>query len=241
MDDYIPYCGLPPTPAELLSRWTLEPGLLIGLTLALILGLSVARNRRNMMFGWVLVVLLFISPICAASMALFSARVGQHIALTLIAAPIIAAGLPRVPFPPMPMALLFAALFWTWHTPMPYAATLQSDLAYWAMHISLTGAAIALFVALRAARERAILAAAFTAAQLTTFATILTLTPTVWHGWHALTTAPYGVTALEDQQIAGSLMWVAGGGVFMVLVAGLAWRILHGKQASEGTASKSLP
>jgi len=47
----------------------------------------------------------------------------------------------------------------------------------------------------------------------------LTLAPTAWHEWHALTALPYGLSALADQQLAGALMWVAGGGLFMVLVA----------------------
>ncbi len=137
-------------------------------------------------------------------MALFSARVAQHVLLTLVAVPLLAAGLPRQRPPPMASALVFASLFWVWHAPQPYAAALRSDAVYWAMHLSLTGSAN----------------------QLTAFAAILTLSPEAWYGWHALKAAPYGLTALEDQQLAGALMWVAGGAVFLVLVGSLARRIL---------------
>ncbi len=51
MDDAIPFCGLPPSPAEVLGRWALDPGLLAGLTLALILGLPMADRRRPMVSG----------------------------------------------------------------------------------------------------------------------------------------------------------------------------------------------
>lgn len=234
MEPYTPFCGNPPLPAELLTRWTLDPALLAGLAVALAAGLTAAEDRRKLMLGWALVAFLFVSPLCAASMALFSARVAQHVLLTLVAAPVIAAALPRLSLPAFPAAGLFALLFWGWHAPQPYAATLQSDLVYWTMHVSLTGAAVLLFASLRGAPEQGLMAGAFTAAQLTAYAVLLTLAPTPWHDWHMLTTLPYGITALEDQQLAGALMWVAGGAVFLALVG---WLALGFVNASRKTAA----
>ncbi len=225
--EYTPFCGTPPLPGEVLSRWTFDPWLLAGLALVLALGLASATDRRLFALGWSVAALLFVSPLCAASMALFSARVGQHVLLVLVAAPILAAALPKARIPALPAAGAFAALFWFWHAPAPYAATLASDLVYWAMHLSLAGSAVLLFSALFAAPERGILAAAFTGAQMTVFAVLLTLATAAWHPWHTLTTLPYGLTAIADQQLAGALMWVGGGGVFTALVGWLAWRFLR--------------
>lgn len=233
MDVYIPFCGTPPLPGEVLTRWTLDPWLLAGLALALAAGLAFAPDRRRFALAWGLVAVLFVSPLCAASMALFSARVGQHILLTLVAAPLLASALPRLPVPPMAAALVFAALFWTWHAPAPYAATLAGDLAYWTMHLSLFASATVLFAAFQAAPGASVLAAAFTSAQLTAFAVLLTLAPEPWHRWHELTTVPYGLTALDDQQLAGALMWVAGGGLFLALTARFALGYL-GRVDAEG-------
>ncbi|MEX3316942.1 cytochrome c oxidase assembly protein [Sulfitobacter sp. PS-8MA] len=235
-DPYTPFCGTPPLPGELLTRWTLDPALLAGLALFTVALWVTAERRRQSMTGAALVAFLFISPLCAASMALFSARVGQHILLTLVAAPIIAAALPRLRLPVWPMALLFAVLFWVWHLPAPYAATLRSDGVYWAMHLSLTGAAIALFAGFRGAGARAAVPAVFTAAQLTAFAVTLTLAPTAWHDWHAMTALPYGLSSLADQQLAGALMWVAGGGLFMVLVALQVRQFLRQDAVPQGAA-----
>lgn len=227
MDPYVPFCGVPPLPAELWTRWTFDPFLLAGLALFLVAGHRLATDRRRFLLAWGLVALLFVSPLCAASMALFSARVGQHILLTLLAAPLLAAALPVLRLPAFPFAALFAVLFWVWHAPGPYGATLQSDLVYWAMHLSLVAAATALFAALRAAPERGVVAATATAAQMTVYAALVVLAPEPWHGWHELTAAPYGLTALADQQLAGALMWVGGGGLFLGIVAALAARFLH--------------
>ncbi|SDY34993.1 cytochrome c oxidase assembly protein [Citreimonas salinaria] len=227
MDPYIPFCGTPPVPAELWTRWTLDQGLLLGLAVALIFGMRFARDRHLMALGWALVALLFVSPLCAASMALFSARVAQHVLLTLGAAPVIAAALPRLRLPALPVAGLFAVLFWGWHAPAPYAATLQSDLTYWAMHLSLTGSAIALFAALRGAPESGLAAAASTSLQLTLYAVLVTLAPEPWHAWHEIHAAAFGITARADQQLAGALMWVAGGAAFMAVMGWFAWTFLR--------------
>ena len=50
------------------------------------------RDLGASVFGWLLLSLAFISPLCNLSVALFSARVAQHMAITLIAAPLIARG-----------------------------------------------------------------------------------------------------------------------------------------------------
>lgn len=227
MDPYTPFCGTPPIPTELLMRWTFDPVLLAGLLIALCSGMLWATDQRRFAMAWALVAFLFISPLCAASMALFSARVGQHILLAFVAAPLLAAALPRLALPSMGAAMVFAVLFWFWHVPTPYQATLESDLIYWVMHLSLFGAATVLFASLRAAPEKAVLAAAFTGAQLTLFAVLLTLSASVWHDWHSLTTVPYGLSALNDQQLAGALMWVAGGALFMATLARMTWRFLQ--------------
>lgn len=227
METYVPFCGAPPLPAELWSRWTFDPVLLTGLALIWLLGWGMAQNRGRFALSWALVVILFVSPLCAASIALFSARVGQHILLTLVAAPILASALPALRWPSLPFAALFAVLFWVWHAPGPYIATLQGDLMYWTMHTSLFVSATLLFATMRAQPERALPAATLTGAQLTLYAALITLSPAAWHDWHVATSPLFGLSALTDQQLAGAMMWVAGGALFMTSIATLAWRFLR--------------
>lgn len=221
--DYVPFCGPPPVPAEIWSRWTLDPLLLGGLALALGLGLWMASDRKRFGVAWVLVALAFTSPLCAASMALFSARIAQHLVLTLIAAPVLAAALRPGPLPPVATAACFSALFWFWHLPAPYATTLQSDGAYWAMHLSVLGAATVLWSALGHATKfrpfAGMLALALTAAQMTALAVALTFSARIWHAWHLATAPTWGLDAAQDQVLSGALMWVAGGGLFVVVAA----------------------
>lgn len=243
MDPYVPFCGLPPTPVELMKRWTFDPWLIAALAVALMVIVlrTQGRGARPALIGWALVAVLFVSPLCAASMALFSARVAQHLLLTLVAAPLLAPLMRGRTMPPALAGILFGALFWLWHVPGPYALTLQSDLVYWAMHLSLLGAAIALWQALRTYVEHAPFATALTlagtAAQMTFLSVLLIVAQDPWHPWHIATTVPYGMTATTDQALAGGLMWVAGGMIFATLVAALALRLLGRAAGSRRTAA----
>jgi putative membrane protein len=193
-------------------------------------------ERAALALGWATLALALLSPLCSLSVALFSARVGQHLLLTLVAAPLIAIGLgasrkgrgaPGVALP----TLAFALALWGRHLPGPYAATFADDAAYWAMHASLFGAALWLWRAmrLRAARrpDAAALAGLATAAQMGALGALLTFAPRPLFAAHAATTTPWGLSPLEDQQLGGLPMWVPGGLLFaapMVLGAVLALR-----------------
>ncbi len=229
--EYVPFCGPPPVPSEIWSRWTLDPWLLSGLAVALLAGLPLADDRKRFALGWGLVTLAFTSPLCAASMALFSARIAQHLVLTLVAAPLLAFALRRFSLPPIATAAGFAGLFWFWHLPGPYAVTLRSDAAYWAMHLSVLGGAALLWCSLRtAALERpfaGMLALALTAAQMTGLAVALTFSTRIWHAWHLATAPAWGVDAAQDQVLAGAIMWVGGGALCIFMTALLAMRLLR--------------
>ena len=149
---YIPYCGAPPIPGGLI--WNTDPWLIAGLLFLLIpLFRAVRRagSRRQFAAGlsWGLVALALVSPLCHLSMALFSARIAQHMLLVLVAAPLLAFALPPVFRAGSRMGIgaglsagLFALALWAWHLPGPYDATLKSDLTYWIMHLTLFGSAL---------------------------------------------------------------------------------------------------
>ena len=219
----IPYCGAPPLPGALLARWKGDPVLIAAL--ALLAGLHVWRSagpaRREAALGWAIAALAFLSPLCALSVSLFSARVGQHMVLVLLAAPLIGKALPRGSWRASPWwsAAAFAAALWSWHMPAPYAATFRSDAVYWAMHLTLFGSAIWLWRDLlnHDPDQTLTVLAAGTAAsmQMGFLGAILTLSSHPLFLWHLGLTSAWGLTPLEDQQLGGALMWVPGGVFFL--------------------------
>lgn len=232
---HVPFCGLPPIPMELWQRWTLQPLLLIALVL--VLALSWPGLRRNgtgaqraaFMAGWTVLALGLVSPLCAVSVALFAARASQHMLLLVVAAPLLALGLPAVLGPgltrrlahwsrtPLRSALpasLFAALLWAWHLPVLYDATFRSDLVYWTMHLSLLAAALPLWLQFLQSRRDGLLARMLlgfaTFMQMGLLGALLTLSPALLYEAHVATTLAWGLTPLADQQLGGLIMWIPG-------------------------------
>src|SRR6185312_268901 len=92
----LPYCGAPPDPGELLSRFNLDPVLMVilaALAVAHLINTNTVRLRAAAACGWAIAAVALLSPLCALSVSLFSARVGQHMLLVLVAAPLLALAL----------------------------------------------------------------------------------------------------------------------------------------------------
>jgi putative membrane protein len=256
---YLPYCGSPPVPAEWLGNWNFDPVLLLGLgavAASYAIGASrtaIPRSRQAAFYaGWGLVALALVSPLCNLTVALFSARVAQHMLIALVAAPLIVLGraetacaslLPRAwrgtatykwhasfAFSAA-CAIAFAAALWLWHAPYFYDLTLQSHAAYWTMHLSFIAAALLLWRALlaRLAEESlgALAIALFSMVHMGLLGALLTFAPSSWYLSHRLTTAPWGLTALEDQQLGGLIMWVPGGAAFLLAALIITARLLR--------------
>ena len=239
----IAYCGVPPVPGDLADRFNLDPVLIA--VLGIVAGLHFAwcralgKGEGAALLGWSLVAACLISPLCALSVALFSARVAQHMILLLVAAPLIASAMPRADRGRglWPATIVFFVALWFWHMPGPYDATLGSAELYWAMHVSLFASGVWLWRALigHEARDTAsVLAAGIaTSVHMGLLGAILTFGNHAWFSVHYLTTQAFGFTPLEDQQLGGVLMWVPG--CLLLLVASLAsfhraWRLLEREQ-----------
>jgi putative membrane protein len=223
------YCGPAPVPADLLLRWNLDP---LVLTLLVLLAIGVGRSRPGQA-AVVVLALVFVSPLCALSAALFSARVVHHVLLVAMAAPLLALALPAragssagLPF------LLATATLWLWHLPAAYDAALADKGLYWVMQASLLAAFLWFW---RAAFSRPGGAGAgwvFLAyLSMGLLGALLTFAPEALYRTHATSTSPWGLTPLADQQLGGLIMWMPAGVPFAfwgVLLARRAWREMGG-------------
>jgi putative membrane protein len=235
----IPYCGAPPVPGS--AVWNTDPVLAAGLiACATFYAVSTRRKpvglREQVCFwsGWLLAALALVSPLCNLSVALFSARIAQHVVLTTLAAPLLVLGrVERIlslllgfgrqgnrdqyAFGPSGQAfavVVFAVVMWAWHVPALYDATFRSTLVYWTMHATFIGAALLLwFAALRSSDSIGAIFAALIATmlQMSLLGAWLTFAGRPLFAAHAETTWPWGLSQLQDQQLGGLIMWVIGG------------------------------
>ena len=218
----IPYCGPAPAPGAILSAWNLDPLLLVALgALAWLL----RGETRQVHWGLATLFLAYVSPICALSAGLFAARSLHHLLIVFAAAPLLA-GLFRSVRVPLSLALLLSVfVFWAWHVPGVYQAVLSSDAAYWLGQIALLGSS-ALFWSGLFRRETsgppAFFALIALVMQMGLLGAIITFAPQALYTPHLLTTQQYGFSPLEDQQLAGLIMWV--GSLPLTVLAG--WAVL---------------
>jgi cytochrome c oxidase assembly factor CtaG len=140
--------------------------------------------------------------------------------------------------------LLYGIALWAWHLPALYDAALEHETVHAIQHLCFFGTATLFWWGLahgrhgRAGYGAAVIYLFATAAHGGVLGALLTVSPRVWY-------APYvvhhwaGLTPLEDQQLAGLLMWVPGGIAFVVgaLVLFAAWL----RQSDRLTRFKSGP
>lgn len=212
------YCGPAPAPQTLLFAWNFDP-VALGLCAA-ILAVHAASGRRDgrraVFAGTGVLALLFLSPLCALTVSLFSARVAHHALLIGVAAPLLALAFRsvRLPAPALPLSaltVLNALLLWFWHVPQVYDVAIVGTLPYWTMQLSLLLAAFALWRAVLAPAAHpgsAVFALLATMVQMGMLGALLTFARKPLYAAHSLTTQPFGLSPLADQQLAGLIMWV---------------------------------
>lgn len=177
-----------------------------------------SENRRWRLLAIALLALLFVSPLCALTSALFAARTGHHLILTSLAAPSVAIALlaSRPTGGLMLWTAVHAVTFWLWHVPAAYTAALSNRALYWLMQASLFLTALAMWRGIAAAAElRAIAALLATMVQMGLLGALLTFASGALYPPHFTSTLAWGLTPLEDQQLAGLLMWVPGAGLYL--------------------------
>jgi putative membrane protein len=121
----------------------------------------------------------------------------------------------RTSNPAVAFALHGLAL-WTWHMPRFYQATLTSEVIHSLQHTCFLLTAILFWWTIfnarggQARRGAAVFYLFATLLQTGALGALLTFSPTLWYPAYAATTRRWGITALEDQQLGGLIMWIPG-------------------------------
>lgn len=152
---------------------------------------------------------------------------------------------------PMAIFLLHNAAIWIWHLPGPYEASLRNEWLHFLEHASFFLTAFLfwqVFVDMTEHVDRS-RSTRFGLAIFLIFGTMLvsgflgvliTFSPYVWYPVHIHDTAMYGLTALEDQQLAGTLMWVPAGVIYTAAALGVMGRWLYAMEALENPQTRRI-
>lgn len=222
------YCGPPPLPGTLWGAWNFDPLLIT----ALIFAAAILRRSPTGLAAICALTVAFVSPLCALSAALFSARIVHHVLLVAVAAPLLALAIPRRGTRLAPAFTVFTVILWLWHLPQAYDLALSNMAIYWLMQATLLASALAFWHGVFSAAVRddsgsALLAILAAYVQMALLGALLTLAPEALYAIHATAPLAWGFTALADQQLGGLIMWVPAAAPFALwgaLVARQAWR-----------------
>ena len=233
----VPYCGPASTPIDWLSHWNTDPVLIAALALCVGAWLRFGPRTpdRDLAAGvaFGISVLLFVSPLCALSSALFSVRVVHHVLLAAVAAPLLAFALRgRAGVSLWPSTSLHAVLFWLWHWPAAYAAALSNDAIFWTMQLTVFGSGVLSWSAvLRAQPIAAVGALLATMVQMGALGALITFAGEPLYAPHWSTTGAWGLAPLEDQQIAGLVMWAPAAAIYLLAALAILYRSLQAEPA----------
>jgi len=131
---------------------------------------------------------------------------------------------------PLVAFVVHGAAIWLWHAPALFQSTLHNDAVHALQHVSFFGSALLFWWTIIHAhapggRARAV---TFGTAVLLLFGTalhsgalggLLTFSRTLWYPAYGNAAAAWGLSPLEDQQLAGLIMWIPA--TFAYLVAAL--------------------
>jgi putative membrane protein len=126
---------------------------------------------------------------------------------------------------------LHAAAIWLWHAPPLFEATLRSEPIHALQHLSFLGSGLLFWWALLRGRPgrlggpAAVLYLFTTSLHTTVLGALLTFSTRLWYPLYASTTMTWGLAPLEDQQLAGLIMWVPANLAYLIaaLVIVAAW------------------
>lgn len=127
---------------------------------------------------------------------------------------------------------IHAAVFWLWHLPRLYTAAVSNEAIHALEHLSfVTTAALVWWGILHPRTSRragylvGIMVLFATMMQSGALGAIMTLSPHAWYPVHAAGVAAWHTTLVEDQQLAGLIMWVGGSVLYVMMMSilFLAW------------------
>ena len=233
MKHWIPYCGVAPDPAGWSGAWNFDPVLIALVGAATAVAVRADRERGQYCLAAAAAFLvLYISPLCALGSALFTVRTIHHIALSLVLAPLLVRAFDvervanRLSF--SMLTALQAGVFWIWHAPPAYAAALSNDFVFWIMQVSLICTATLWWAALRRAEAPAAVGMTLaTMVQMGALGALLTFAGRAFYAPHYLTTQVWGWTPLEDQQIAGLIMWAPASAAYLMVALAILYRSMQ--------------
>lgn len=147
---------------------------------------------------------------------------------------------------PVVVFALHTVALWFWHFPAPYQTALRDPFVHALEHLSFFGTALLFWwvVAQPVGRRRvsypaAILLIGGTLMQSGALGAVLMFARVPWYPAHAADAGAWGVTLLGDQQLAGLIMWIPAGFIYIAAAALLFMQWMRADERSTNPAPRT--
>jgi putative membrane protein len=147
----------------------------------------------------------------------------------------------RLAWHPVFAWLAFALILWVWHLPLLYQAAVQHPRIHDLQHLAFFGASCLYWRVMfdpigrtRLGPVAVVIYVFTTSLHGMLLGVLIALSPQLWYPIYAHTTASWGMTAIEDQQIAGFIMWMPVCGVYAAIAVGVLAIWLHRAEQGSG-------
>lgn len=196
---------------------------------------------------------------------LFSAHMVQHLMLTLIMPPLLLLGTPvwllraaiqkpgvtaiaRAVTSPLVAFGLYNVVFAGWHIPQFYNAALENHNLHIVQHLMFIGAAMLVWWPVveplpeleRMTSPVRMLYLFALGIPMSVVSALITLSESVLYAWYEAAPRVFSLTALDDQQMGGLIMWVPGMMVYWIAISILFYRWSRREEAEEWRERASL-
>lgn len=149
---------------------------------------------------------------------------------------------------PLVVWALHAVALWGWHLPGPYLTALRDPTVHALEHLSFFGTGVlmwwAAFRPFHHPSDRgvgAVLVTLGTFFQSGALGAILTFSSTAWYAPQSVAAGAWGLTALGDQQLAGLIMWIPTGFLYVAVALALVYRWLRDAPAVDASSHVNAP
>ncbi len=145
---------------------------------------------------------------------------------------------------PATVWLLHVGTLWLWHAAVAYDAALDEHGVHVVQHVTFLATAVLFWRVVVGARGAGrvspglgVLLVFGMALQSVFLSVLLTFARRPWYSGYAATTSPWGLESLTDQQLAGVIMWVPAGLLYLAAALTLLLAWLHGMEREDLASS----
>lgn len=197
--------------------------------------------------GLMVLAAAWLGPLGRLAPGAFSAHMAAHMAVVAVAAPLLALGIaggrfdPFRKFPglaaPIPISFLELAVVWAWHAPALHHAARHTVAFFVAEQGMFLLAGLSLWLSLFGGKAHVgpnrcgtgVVALLLTSMHMTLLGALLALAPRPLYAHAERPMGGMASIALEDQQLGGAIMIVAGGASYLLGGLWLTARLLRGR------------